>query len=246
MDLTVLGYYGGYPFKQNGTSAYLLQSDGFNLLLDCGSQALNNLQAVLDPLQLDAVILSHYHHDHTADLGVLQYYWQLNPGVKKHSELAIYGHTEDKYHFDELTLPGVTVGKPYFADQKLKIGTFEITFLKTIHPVVAYAMRIKESKTGKVLVFTSDTAYFDDLIDFSKSSNLLMTDTNFGANKTGKIWHMTSTQSGQLAKEAQVNHLLLTHLPQTLSLSELRQEAQNAAGSDVVVQVANRFLHLTV
>ncbi|BDP76609.1 hypothetical protein EfmAA242_08370 [Enterococcus faecium] len=60
----------------------MLQSDGFNLLIDAGSATLIKLQEHLDPLDLDAVILSHYHHDHIADLGVLQYYWQLHPKRK--------------------------------------------------------------------------------------------------------------------------------------------------------------------
>lgn len=79
MKLTVLGCLGAYPYKNQGTTGYLLQSDGFNLLIDAGSATLIKLQEHLDPLDLDAVILSHYHHDHIADLGVLQYYWQLHP-----------------------------------------------------------------------------------------------------------------------------------------------------------------------
>ena len=76
MKLTVLGYYGGYPFQNKGTSGYLIQSDGFNLLLDCGSGVLMSLENQIDPLKLNAVVLSHYHADHIADVGVLQYYWQ--------------------------------------------------------------------------------------------------------------------------------------------------------------------------
>lgn len=79
MKLTVLGCLGAYPYKNQGTTSYLLQSDGFNLLIDAGSTTLVKLEEQLDPLALDAVILSHYHHDHIADLGVLQYYWQLHP-----------------------------------------------------------------------------------------------------------------------------------------------------------------------
>lgn len=72
MKLTVLGCLGAYPYEGQGTSSYLLQADGFNLLLDAGSSTLVELEKELDPLDLDAVILSHYHRDHIADLGVLQ------------------------------------------------------------------------------------------------------------------------------------------------------------------------------
>lgn len=38
-----------------------------------------------------------------------------------------------------------------------KVGPFDITFLKTVHPVVNYAMRIVERRTGQVLIYTGDT-----------------------------------------------------------------------------------------
>ena len=68
MKLTVLGCLGAYPYKGEGTSSYLLESEGFHLLIDAGSTTLVRLENYLDPLKLDAVILSHYHHDHIADL----------------------------------------------------------------------------------------------------------------------------------------------------------------------------------
>ena len=80
MKLTALGVWGGYPTRDAGTTSYLLQSEsGFNMLLDCGSRAVTELEHELQPTQLDAVILSHYHEDHIADLGALRQYRQLYP-----------------------------------------------------------------------------------------------------------------------------------------------------------------------
>jgi len=74
MKLTALGVWGGYPTRDAGTTSYLLQSEsGFNMLLDCGSRAVTELEHELQPTQLDAVILSHYHEDHIADLGALRH-----------------------------------------------------------------------------------------------------------------------------------------------------------------------------
>ncbi|WP_412990065.1 MBL fold metallo-hydrolase [Pediococcus siamensis] len=246
MKITVLGYYGGYPWNGDGTSAYLIQSGEYNLLMDCGSGALLALEKVLDPLQLDAVVLSHYHHDHTADVGVLQYYWQLREGDKKEACLPIYGHTQDPLNFGALTWPGATVGKPYSENETLNLGPLELTFFKTHHPVPAFAIRLRETQTQKSLVFTSDTNYFSGLVEFATNTDLLMTDTNFYANKTGQKWHLTSQESGRLAKLAHVPNLLLTHLPQTGNLDQLVQEAQQAAETDVRVFRADKFLTYTV
>ncbi|RHW50185.1 MBL fold metallo-hydrolase [Bombilactobacillus bombi] len=236
MKLTVLGYYGGYPYRGQATSGYLVQEQGFNLLLDCGSGVLNSLMTVIDPLQLDAVLLTHYHHDHMADLGVLQYYWQLKTGKKKHPQLTIYGHTQDPLNFASLTMPNVSQGLAYSELQSLDLGPFTITFLKTIHPVPAFATKIVSKKDNKIFVFTSDTAYFEGLIEFSQQADLLVTDTNFGAAKKGQIWHMTSQQSGKLAQDAHVQRLVISHLPQEYSLDKLQRETQQAAGDIAVIR----------
>ncbi|UQS83272.1 MBL fold metallo-hydrolase [Bombilactobacillus thymidiniphilus] len=233
MKITVLGYYGGYPYRQQATSGYLIQDQGFNLLLDCGSGVLNALQNYLDPLQLDAVVLTHYHHDHIADVGVLQHYWQLNSGSKKHEYLPIYGNTQDPLHFASLNFGDFTKAMPYVDYDKLQLGPFTLHFQKTIHPVPTFAVRIIDSQK-KIFTFTADTAYFDGLIDFAQQSDLLITDTNFGAAKTGRIWHMTSTQSGYLAQQAHVRHLLLSHLPQEYPLELLEQEAKKEVSGAMV------------
>lgn len=238
MKLTVLGYYGGYPQNGVGTSSYLVQSNQFNLLIDCGSGALLSLEKVLDPLQLNAVVLSHYHHDHTADIGVLQYYWQLHPQNRAQDLLPIYGHTQDPLNFGALNGPNSTIGKPYSEDKELVLGPFEISFLETQHPVPAFAMRITERETGKVLVFTADTNYFNKMVEFSKNSDLLLTDTNFFDDKQGKKWHLTAGESGTLAKLAGAKNLLLTHLPQNGDLEELTRQAQQSAGDLIPVQHA--------
>jgi len=244
MKLTVLGYYGGYPYNGVGTSSYLVTSGNYQLLLDCGSGALNALEEVLDPLQLDGVLLTHYHHDHTADVGVLQYYWQLRQGDRKTPLLPIYGHTADPLNFGALTWAGATEGRAYDPAAVNQIGPFDVTFMPTKHPVPAYAVKLVERETGQQLVFSADTAYIPNLATFATGAQLLMSDTNFGADKTGKMWHMTSVQSGQVAKQAHVQRLLLTHLPQDVPFDQLQQEAQAAAGDGIEVLVAKKYLKL--
>ncbi|GCF92879.1 hypothetical protein NRIC_07700 [Enterococcus florum] len=230
MNLTVLGCLGAYPYDGQGTTSYLLQSNGFNLLLDAGSATLVELEKELDPLELDAVILTHYHHDHIADLGVLQYYWQLYPTKTPKPVLPIYGHTEDAFHFSDLTMEGVTEGHAYFEAEELKLGPFLVTFMKTIHPVPCFAMRFVEEATGSVFVFTGDSGYLEDFTEFAKGADLFLADTYlFNGNERHKA-HFTAQEAGTLAKEAGVKKLVLTHLPQQGDLELLRQQAQAVSG----------------
>ncbi|MGG5341513.1 metallo-beta-lactamase [Enterococcus sp. AZ020] len=246
LNITVLGCLGAYPYKGEGTSSYLLESDGFQLLLDAGSTTLVNLEEHIDPLTLDAVILSHYHHDHIADLGVLQYYRQLYPVMEPTPILPIYGHTDDQIHFEALNMPNVSKAVPYFEAEELKIGPFLITFMKTIHPVPCYAMRFVEEKTGKVFVYTGDSGYLESFIDFAENADVFLADTYLFEGNEQHHAHFTSKESGEIAKAAHVKTLVLTHLPQHGSLEELKEQAQKAAGDQVEVCLAEKNLVITI
>lgn len=246
MKLTTLGFWGGFPTREGGTTSFLLEAEGFHLLIDCGSCALINLEHHLDPLQLDAVILSHYHHDHIADLGVLQYYRQLYPKKEVLPELPIYGHKEDKEHFSALSLPKVAKGIAYDPTKELILGPFAIQFQKTVHPVICYAMKIKEIATGKVLTFTGDTGFYPELADFVKGSDVFLADTYFFSGHENHPAHLTSREAGEIAKLAGVEKLILTHLPQVGDLTKLQQEAQQAAEKDVLVVLAQKDLAVEI
>lgn len=233
MKLTALGVWGGYPYKDAGTTAYLLTSNsGFNLMIDAGSRAVTELEHEVSPLCIDAVIVSHYHQDHIADLGVLRQYRQLWPKTDPDWDsaiLKIYGHNEDTHEFQNLTLDGVSEGIAYDVNGVQKIGPFDITFTKTVHPIICYAMRITERKTGQTLVFTGDTGWFNGLVDFSKDADMLLADVYFFSDKSNMPNHLSSLEAGRIAREAKVKQLVLTHLPQFGDLEQLCQEAADEA-----------------
>lgn len=244
MKLTALGVWGGYPTRDAGTTSYLLQSEeGFKLLLDAGSRAVTELEHELSPNDLDAIILSHYHEDHIADLGALRQYRQLQ--TVKPQILPIYGHQENEYEFSKLSLENVSEGIAYDVENGTSVGPFDIQFLKTVHPVICYAMRIVERATGQVLIYTGDTGYFAELVDFSKDADILLADVYFFKDKVKMPNHLSSVEAGEIAAQANVKKLVLTHLPQVGDLQVLREEAQEAAGN-IPVDLAQPHMKWTV
>lgn len=246
MKLTILGCMGGYPTKDVGTTAYLLTSDDFRLLIDVGSNALLSLEHHLDPLDLDALILTHYHADHIADLGVLQYTFQLKEPAEGKSKkiLPIYGHTESEF-FRLLAMPEVSEGIAYAPEETLELGPFRIQFLKTIHPVPCYALRIEEIATGKVFVFGADSAYLAAFVPFAKDADLFLADANLFNGNERHHAHMTAGEVGAIAEAAAVKQLVLTHLPQKGELSVLLDQAKEAAPS-VSVTLAEKDRIITI
>ncbi|ANC75973.1 MBL fold metallo-hydrolase [Fictibacillus phosphorivorans] len=233
MKLTVIGYWGGYPGTGEATSGYLLQSGGYNLLIDCGSGVLSQLQKYIQPEKLDAVVLSHYHADHVADVGVLQYSRLIQSFLQKGIQtLPIYGHDKDQDGFRSLTHGTTTKGYAYHPDEVLKVGPFTITFQLTKHAAVCYAMRITDGK--HTIVYTADTALIPELVPFSRYADLLIAECNFYKGMDGSgPGHMTSEDCGKLAHESEARELLLTHLPHFGQLSQLVTEAKEVYNNKV-------------
>ncbi|MGI8314491.1 MBL fold metallo-hydrolase [Halobacillus mangrovi] len=226
MKVTVIGYWGAYPAAGSATSGYLFESDGFTMLVDCGSGVLSRLQQFKKVTDLDAVVLSHYHHDHIADIGALQYACLVQNTLNETEEiLPIYGHDEDSEKFQLLTHQ-YTEGVAYDPEGSLQVGPFTIEFLKTVHPVSCYGMRITDGKG--TAVYTADTSYFPEWADFAKQADLLITDTNFYKGMDGQgPGHMSSVEAAKIASKAEVGTLWLSHLPHFGQLVRLRQEAED-------------------
>lgn len=244
MRLTIVGCWGGYPKVNEASSGYLLEQADFKILLDCGSGVLSKLQNFINPEELDAVILSHYHSDHIADIGVLQHARLIQGFLGKNTAtLPIYGHNENDQEFSNLTYKEITQGVAYVPSETSTIGPFTVRFLRTVHPVPCYAMRI-ESDEG-VLVYTADTAFKEELIDFSKDADVLLCECNFYGSQDGTgAGHMTSFNAGTLAAKANVKKLVLTHLPHYGDLNLLVQEAsQKFSGS---IQLAQQGIVLDI
>ena len=68
MRLTIIGCSGSFPGPESPASSYLLEAEGFRLVLDLGNGALGVLQRHADLYDIDAVALSHLHADHCLDM----------------------------------------------------------------------------------------------------------------------------------------------------------------------------------
>ncbi|WLD95337.1 MBL fold metallo-hydrolase [Alkalihalobacillus sp. AL-G] len=234
MKVTVVGCWGGFPKVKEATSGYLIQEEGFNLLVDCGSGVLSQLQSYIGIDSIDAVLLSHYHHDHIADIGPLQFarLVKSQTGEEQLPELPVYGHRFNETEFQRLTYKTYTKGEEYNPALSIMVGPFKVSFLQTKHPVPCYAMLI-EGKESKV-VYTADSAYQDSFVSFCHGSDLLLCECNLYKGMDGtSIGHMTSEDAGRLASEANVGKLILTHLPHFGEVEQLVVQAKEHYNGDV-------------
>ncbi|MFW6287854.1 MAG: MBL fold metallo-hydrolase [bacterium] len=212
MKVTILGSRGAYPNKDEGCSGYLFQADGYNLLIDCGSGVVSMLQNYIKLTELDSVIISHYHADHFSDISVLQHGIMIECMANNmEKNLDIYGNQENE-NYGELTYKNYTTGMAYQEGNQLNLGPFRVNFLKTQHSSPCCAVQILYR--DKKIVYTADTAYFDQLVSFSENADLLLAECSLYPGTDGQqMGHMNSTDNANLANNAGVNKLIISHLP---------------------------------
>ncbi len=233
MKITVIGHWGGFPHVGEATSGYLIEHENYKLLLECGSGVVSSLQKTIDLGKLDAVLITHYHYDHCCDIGPLQYARQIKTQLGEiKSPLPIYAPKGE--FFSLLKWEDYTYGESFDAVSILRLGPFEISFIKNIHPVEAYSVKIKCD--GKILSFTSDTSYFNELADFFYDSDLLISECSFYADMDGsEAGHLNSTQAGILAENSKTKKLMLTHLPHFGNPEDLLLQAKKVYSGETIL-----------
>ena len=242
-SVVVVGHWGAFPGPGEATSCYLLRARGTSILLDCGSGSLSLLQQILPLHEIDAVVLSHYHADHVADLGCLQYEARIDMdlGLRK-NPLKVFGHGESPA-FSKLSYLEFARGEVYGRESLLRIGPFSLGFSPTTHPDPCYAMRV--SCGGASLVYTGDTGPTPSLVDFARGTDLLICETSLYDEYRGRIpGHMSAGEAGLLAREAGVGMLLATHLPHYGEHGKLLEQARTAFGGRTALASRNWTLEL--
>ncbi|MBO4208550.1 MBL fold metallo-hydrolase [Micromonospora echinofusca] len=215
MRLTVLGCAGSFPGPESACSAYLVEADGFRLLLDFGSGSLSALQRYAGLHAVDAILLSHLHCDHILDavsyVVVRRYAPEgayppipvYAPSGAPDRLAAAYGQDDvsvsDVYQFYSLQ-PGT-----------FPIGPFAVTVDRVNHPVETYGVRLEHE--GRVLCYSSDTAPCDALLRLAHGADVFLCEASYldGMDNPPDL-HLTGREAGETATKAEVGRLLLTHL----------------------------------
>lgn len=232
LKITTIGWWGAFPNAGEATSGYLLQSKDVNILVDCGSGVLSQLQKYINLQDLDAVVLSHYHWDHVADIGCLQYAARILMDLGDRSKpLEIYGHAEDN-NFSGLDYLQYSRGCVIDTNTTLEFGALKFSFSPNVHPDPCFSMRIEQE--GRCLAYIADTAWTDDLVRIARNADLLICESSLYDDYLGMIpGHLTAGEAGKIAALAGVKHLVLTHLPHFGEHALLLEQAAKEFGGEI-------------
>jgi ribonuclease BN (tRNA processing enzyme) len=126
----------------------------------------------------------------------------------------------------------------------LELDPTTIRLFAANHPVETLASRLEVD--GRVVAFTGDSGVTTRLVECAQGADLLIADATWleRDRPLPEGIHMTGREAGQLAAEAGVAHLLLTHILPTNDPEETAAEA--AAVFDGEITIAHDLLELTL
>lgn len=231
MRLTVLGCAGTFPSAEGGCSSYLVEHDGFRLLLDAGNGAIGAMQRHIGLFDLDAVLISHLHTDHCVDLVAYSYARRYHP--EPPPRLLVHGPRgtaerlcsvferpppdglHDVYDF-RTTSPG-----------QLGIGPFDVTLTETKHPIECHAIRVGAG--GRSLTYSADTGPSADVAKAAAGSDLFLCEATW-LDDSPRVpnLHMTAREAGEHAARAGVGRLALIHTTAYLDQDAYAMQAAEA------------------
>ncbi len=239
MQLTVLGNAGTFPGASSPCSGYLVEHNGFRLVLDLGAGVLGNLQRHCGLLDIDAIYISHLHADHCIDLLAYSYALRYHPAGLP-PVLPVYGPEGTRSRiaasYENPPVDGLMEVFDFIeaGGQVLQIGPFTVTVAVVNHPVECHGLRIEVG--GKVLTYSADTGVSDVLVDLARGADLFLCEASWSdavSNPPGI--HLSGRQAGEHAQRAAAGRLLLTHLVAWSDTDVILDEATRSFGGSVEV-----------
>jgi ribonuclease BN (tRNA processing enzyme) len=225
IKLTTLGSGTFFVNKDVSASAFVLEAGGQTILIDCGPGTLVKLShAGYTPGDIDHVLITHLHPDHTSDLFPFFMNFRLNDvfspevidgfptfwGPKRLSRYMLdYSHLSQLHSVENW---GKIPFKPF--GKEFKLGDITVKTYPVIHKpfgvdTEGYAIRFEIE--GKVIAFSGDSCDCPGVREVCKDADIFICDASFPKSHEPDQIHMNTHEIGEIAEAGGVKEILLDH-----------------------------------
>jgi ribonuclease BN (tRNA processing enzyme) len=218
MRLDVIGAGPAYSDRAGATGAcYLLRHAGASLVLDLGQGSFPRLAGLVDPAEVEAVVISHLHPDHYIDVVPLRHYLRyekprrrvrvIAPGELEPRLDALHG--EPGFSAQSLDIEALRVGT-------IEVGPFVLEARHVTHTDDSYGFRVTPVDGGvdaQGLVYSGDCGNANDIDPLMRPGDTLLCEVSFGPGPVvAGAGHLDGPAVGDLARRTGAGRVLLTHL----------------------------------
>ncbi len=250
MKVTILGSGTCVPRLSRSASAVLVESGPAKILLDLGPGTLRRmLEYGITIFDVDAILLTHFHPDHTAELISFLFASKYPDGNRRGRPLQVAAGEGLKKFFkglrgaygDWIVLPDNLLSLTELdtrTGERFHIQALNVTARPVRHRPESLAYRI-EDRTGRSMVYSGDTDESDGLAELARDADLFICEAAM-PDEHKVPGHLTPSLAGRMARSARARRLVLTHLyPETDGVDIA---AQAAAAYDGPVLVAEDLM----
>jgi ribonuclease BN (tRNA processing enzyme) len=258
MKLTLCGTGAGPFTAQRASSGYILQSDGHTLMLDCGPGSVRNAMAAgIELRDVEAIFLSHIHEDHCLDLGA----FTMQAMYGRFERLpVVYVPPGGRdvvtklmtMHRSTATLPPLEIVEVESGDEREVCG-FLVCSEETQHAADLRAFSRRFESKGRSFVFSGDTRPNPELMMvLARDADVLLHESytyaaldryaSTGTEERRKrllarlpTTHSDLREVAQIAEDAGVKRLVLTHILPTEVESEMVEVASAIYKGDLII-----------
>jgi ribonuclease BN (tRNA processing enzyme) len=256
VKITVLGKSPSWQDVDGACSGYLVEEQGFRLLIDCGNGVFSKLRRFTDYVDIDAVVISHLHADHFLDLVPFSYALTYAPRQQPVA-VARWPGTDHPARPSLHAPPGAracfrrVVGawgnedlienafhlREYDPSEVLHAGPLTLRFQLVPHYVDTHAVEITSAANGgRRFTFGADSSPSEDLCTFARDTDLLLIEATLPRpERDGMRGHLTPAEAGEHGRRARARRVVLTHLSDELDAAWAEAEAERTFGGPVEI-----------
>jgi ribonuclease BN (tRNA processing enzyme) len=254
--ITVLGKSPAWQDAGGTCSGYLVEHDGFVLLLDCGNGVFARLREHREYVDVDAVLITHLHGDHFFDLVPYSYALRYAPRQQPEPEAGWPGTSRPArpaLHVppgaravlrrllvtfaSEDLIESAFALEEYDGVSELTLGPLTVRFQEVPHYTRTFAVDITAAD-GSRFTFGADCAPNDKLVTLARDTELLLLEATLSApDRDGVRGHLTAREAGDHARRARARRCVLTHFSD--ELDEAKVISEGVAGFGAAVELAS-------
>ncbi|MBN1336214.1 MAG: ribonuclease Z [Deltaproteobacteria bacterium] len=223
MRVTILGSGTHVPDPDRGPAGFLVEEGGARVLVDGGSGTIGRLaRAGVDARDLDALVYTHRHVDHCADLAPILFTLCVPSATVRTRELPVWAGEGFASFLAALqaawgswivpsTFPLRVVELPLDGPGRADLpGGLVLDTLPALHSAGALHLKFT-APDRRTVVFSGDTAPSAGLVDLARGCDLLVCECSLedGQDVPG---HLAPTDVAALATQARPGRLVLTHM----------------------------------
>ena len=243
MEITVVGSGTVVPRLERRQSCVVVEAGGETLFFDLGSGAVRGmLRAGLDPFAVDRIFFTHFHPDHTVD--VVPLLFSINYGAEEERSRPLYLTGPEPFRafwgsvtrvWGEFMLgdyPTRVSELPHECPSPLDLPGCRLSWAPAEHRPESIAYRL-DDKEGS-FVYTGDTEYSESVGDLARGAQTMLIECSF-PDESPVPGHLTPSGVAEIASQAGVRRVVLTHVYPAAEELDLRAEVGRGFGGEVVV-----------